>query len=58
MPLLRSACGLGALLALVLAAPAAQARDTTVVSFDGTPIVTSFHPAQGLRPASARPPSS
>lgn len=34
--------------ALVLAAPApALARDATVTSFDGTPIVLSFHPAPG-----------
>src|SRR3954462_8671587 len=32
--------------ALVLAAPAAaSARDATITSFDGTPIVLSFHPA-------------
>jgi ABC-2 type transport system ATP-binding protein len=47
MPLLRLAGGLTALLALVFAAPA-QARDATVTSFDGTPIVTSFFPADGL----------
>src|SRR3954467_13650247 len=34
--------------ALVLAAPAAaSARDATITSFDGTPIVLSFHPAPG-----------
>ena len=33
---------------LVLAAPAAaQARDATITSFDGTQIVLSFHPARG-----------
>ena len=32
---------------LALAAPA-PARDAIVVSADGTPIVASFHPAEGL----------
>src|SRR5215207_3680098 len=36
-----------ALAALLLAAPAASARDATVTSFDGTQIVLSFHPAPG-----------
>ena len=36
----------GALLAL---APAAQARDSTVTSFDGTKIVLSYFPAPGLK---------
>ena len=34
---------------LALAAPA-HARDAVVPSYDGTPIVTSFHPAEGLAP--------
>jgi opacity protein-like surface antigen len=37
---------LAAVLAIVIA-PAAQARDATVTSFDGTQIVLSFHPARG-----------
>src|SRR5215217_1718202 len=54
MPHLRLAGALGALLALVLAGPA-QARDATVLSFDGTPIVTSFFPADGLAPGKKAP---
>ena len=34
--------------ALFAAVPAAQARDVTVTSFDGTPIAASFLPATGL----------
>src|SRR3954452_15889538 len=33
------------LIALLVAAPAAQARDATITSFDGTQIVLSLHPA-------------
>ncbi len=36
------------LLATLCAAPAAHARDVVVRSFDGTPIVAHFFPAQGL----------
>jgi ABC-2 type transport system ATP-binding protein len=54
MPLLRLAGGLAVLLALVLAGPA-QARDATVLSFDATPIVTSFFPADGLAPGKRAP---
>ncbi len=36
-----------ALAAVLIAAPAAHARDATVTSFDGTQIVLSFHPAPG-----------
>src|SRR5688500_8224901 len=39
--------GLGAVTALLVAAPAAQARDVVVPSFDGTPIVAHFFPAPG-----------
>jgi ABC-2 type transport system ATP-binding protein len=39
---------LGALLATLLLAAPAQARDAIVESFDGTPIVTHFFPAPGL----------
>jgi ABC-2 type transport system ATP-binding protein len=35
-----------ALATLLFAAPAAQARDATITSFDGTQIILSFHPAQ------------
>ena len=37
-----------AVVALLLLPPAAQARDTTVTSFDGTKIALSFFPAAGL----------
>jgi ABC-2 type transport system ATP-binding protein len=37
-----------ALMAALAGAPAAQARDAIVTSFDGTPIVTHFFPAPGL----------
>jgi ABC-2 type transport system ATP-binding protein len=40
--------------ALALASPAA-ARDAIVTSADGTPIVASFHPAQGLAPGAKAP---
>src|SRR5215213_1078581 len=41
---------LAAVLACFAAAvPAAQARDAVVKSFDGTPIVTHFFPAPGLK---------
>ena len=42
-------------LALFAGAPAAQARDDTVTSFDGTPIVVSFFPAAGLQPGQRAP---
>ena len=45
----------GALLALVLAAAPAQARDDTVTSFDGTKIALSFFPAAGLQPGHRAP---
>ena len=38
-----------------LAAPAAQARDQNVTSFDGTQIVTHFFPAKGLAPGAKAP---
>ena len=40
--------------ALALASPAV-ARDAVVTSADGTPIVTSFHPAEGLAPGAKAP---
>jgi ABC-2 type transport system ATP-binding protein len=40
--------------ALVLA-PAARARDVIVTSFDGTPISASFFPAEGLAPGQRAP---
>lgn len=40
--------------ALALASPAA-ARDAIVISADGTPIVSSFHPAEGLAPGAKAP---
>ncbi|HEV2074908.1 MAG TPA: CocE/NonD family hydrolase, partial [Thermoleophilaceae bacterium] len=36
-------------------APAAHARDATVNSFDGTPIITHFFPADGLGPGERAP---
>jgi ABC-2 type transport system ATP-binding protein len=42
-----------AVAALLLAAPAAHARDATITSFDGTQIVLSFHPS----PSGARAPT-
>ena len=44
----------GLALFLGLAAPAA-ARDAVVTSADGTPIVTSFFPAEGLKPGQRAP---
>lgn len=44
-----------AVLATLLAAPAAHARDAVVKSFDGTPIVTHFFPAEGLAPGKRAP---
>jgi ABC-2 type transport system ATP-binding protein len=42
--------------AALLAAPAAaQARDATITSFDGTQIVLSFFPAEGLQPGQKAP---
>jgi ABC-2 type transport system ATP-binding protein len=40
---------------LLLGAPAAQARDAVVESFDGTPIITHFFPAPGLQPGERAP---
>ncbi len=37
-----------AVVATLIAAPSAHARDAVVKSFDGTPIVTHFFPAEGL----------
>ena len=48
----------GALTSIVVlgaAAPAAQARDQNVSSFDGTQIVTHFFPAKGLAPGAKAP---
>jgi ABC-2 type transport system ATP-binding protein len=41
--------------ALLVAAPAAQARDVVVNSFDGTPIVAHFFPAPGASAADRAP---
>jgi ABC-2 type transport system ATP-binding protein len=40
---------------LLAGAPAADARDVTVESFDGTPIAASFLPATGLAPGARAP---
>jgi ABC-2 type transport system ATP-binding protein len=45
---------LSAAILLGAAAPA-EARDAIVTSADGTPIVTSFHPAEGLAPGQKAP---
>src|SRR5688500_5271644 len=45
---MRRCAGVLIVVAALLAAPAAQARDVTVTSFDGTPIAASFLPATGL----------
>jgi ABC-2 type transport system ATP-binding protein len=42
-----------ALIVLLIAAPAAEARDATITSFDGTQIVLSFHPS----PSGAKAPT-
>jgi len=42
-------------LAVLCAAPAAEARDVVVKSFDGTPIVAHFFPAGGLAPGKRAP---
>jgi ABC-2 type transport system ATP-binding protein len=47
-------CWVVAVLALG-AAPAAQARDDSIKSFDGTTIVLSFFPAQNLKPGQKTP---
>ena len=52
--MLRRALALAAVLALGVAAPAA-ARDAVVISRDGTPIVASFLPADGLAPGQRAP---
>src|SRR5829696_5830073 len=44
-----------ALCALLFAVPAAHARDSSVTSFDGTKIVLSFFPAEGLKPGAKAP---
>ena len=44
-----------AVLAALLAAPPPHARDAVVRSFDGTPIVTHFFPAEGLAPGKRAP---
>src|SRR5215212_1227418 len=41
--------------ALLAGAAPALARDAVVTSADGTPIVTSFHPAEGLAPGAKAP---
>ncbi len=41
--------------AALVAAPAANARDVIVTSFDGTPIVASFFPAEGLAAGQTAP---
>jgi ABC-2 type transport system ATP-binding protein len=46
---------LATVVALLAMAPAALARDDVVTSFDGTPIATSFFPAEGLRPGQSVP---
>jgi ABC-2 type transport system ATP-binding protein len=43
------------LLLLLVAAPAASARDAIVTSFDGTPIVTHFYPGKGASAGSKQP---
>jgi ABC-2 type transport system ATP-binding protein len=46
----------GSVAALALAAPAqAASRDAIVPSFDGTPIIVTFHPAAGLKPGQKAP---
>ncbi len=44
-----------AAIAVLVAAPAASARDDSVTSFDGTRIVLSFFPAEGLQPGQRAP---
>ena len=43
-----------AAIAVLVAAPVASARDDSVTSFDGTRIVLSFFPAEGLQPGQQR----
>lgn len=50
-----SAAALVAAAALLVAAPAAHARDATITSFDGTQIALSFFPAEGLQPGQRAP---
>ena len=50
-----SKAGLAALLLMLAAAPLAHARDDSVTSFDGTKIVLSFFPAEGLQPGQKAP---
>jgi ABC-2 type transport system ATP-binding protein len=50
------ACAAAGAAALAAAAPAAAAsRDAIVPSFDGTPIVLTLHPAEGLKPGQRAP---
>src|SRR5688572_21412311 len=46
---------LGALAFVVAVVPAAHARDAIVKSFDGTPIITHFFPAPGLKKGERAP---
>jgi ABC-2 type transport system ATP-binding protein len=46
---------LAVLVLALIAAPAAQARDAIVTSFDGTPISASFFPAEGLHAGQRAP---
>jgi ABC-2 type transport system ATP-binding protein len=52
---MRRSAGVLIVVATLLAAPAAQARDVTVTSFDGTPIAASLLPATGLAPGARAP---
>src|SRR3954447_12377996 len=50
------ACAAAGAAALAAAGPAAAAsRDAIVPSFDGTPIVLTLHPAEGLKPGQRAP---
>lgn len=51
----RLALGIGVATAWFAAAPAAQAEDVVVTSFDDTPIVTHFYPAAGLEEGERAP---
>ncbi|MEA2445388.1 MAG: type transport system ATP-binding protein, partial [Thermoleophilales bacterium] len=51
----REAICTAAAVALLAAAPAAHARDAEVSSFDGTKIVLSFFPAEGLKDGQRTP---
>src|SRR3954452_7446753 len=52
---MRGILSVATLVAVLVTAPLAHARDDSVTSFDGTKIVLSFFPAAGLQPGQKAP---